>query len=182
VLVGHSLGAGVAAAAALANPGHVGGIVLLDGDALPFGHGLGWLTDLLVYPYATAIYRLSTQSDWLVGRVLRNAWGPNQPHLGHSLLEEFERPFRVTGTEDALAQLASGGIPGVTLASLHRIGVPRAVVWGAADTVDSVASGERTAAALGVRPELIAGAGHLSMLARPRAVANAVLRLNSTAR
>jgi pimeloyl-ACP methyl ester carboxylesterase len=177
VLVGHSLGAGVAAAAALADPGQVGGIVLLDGDALPFGHGLGWLTDLLVYPYVTAVYRLATQSDWLVGRVLRNAWGPDPPHLGHALLQQFERPFRVAGTERALEQLASGGIPGVTLPSLRRIRTPRAVVWGARDTVDSLASGQRTAAALAVKLELVPGAGHLSMLARPHAVARAVIRL-----
>jgi pimeloyl-ACP methyl ester carboxylesterase len=34
VLVGHSLGAGVAAAAGLARPHDVSGVVLLDGDAL----------------------------------------------------------------------------------------------------------------------------------------------------
>jgi pimeloyl-ACP methyl ester carboxylesterase len=180
VLVGHSLGAGVAAGAALADPRQVGGIVLLDGDALPFGHGLGWLTDLLVYPYVTAVYRLATQSDWLVGRIVRNAWGPDPPHFDRAFLQQFERPFRVAGTEDALARLASGGIPGVAPASLHRIRVRRAVVWGAADTVDSVASGRRTAAELGTRLQLIPGAGHLSMLVRPRSVANAVLRLTGS--
>src|SRR3954447_22900216 len=37
LLVGHSLGAGVAVAAALDHPRRVSGIVLLDGDALPVG-------------------------------------------------------------------------------------------------------------------------------------------------
>jgi len=177
ILVGHSLGAGVVAASALAGGRRVAGIVLLDGDALPFGHGLGWLTDLLVYPYVTAAYRLATQSDWLVGRVLRNAWGPDPPHLDHTFLEQFERPFRVAGTEAALEQLAAHGIPGVSLAELRSIHVPRAVVWGADDTVDSLTSARRTAAALGVTPAFISGAGHLSMLARPQAVARAVIRL-----
>ena len=60
VLVGHSLGAGVAAAAGLAHPHRVAGVVLLDGDALAFGGNHAWLSDLLVYPYYTAAYRLIT--------------------------------------------------------------------------------------------------------------------------
>jgi pimeloyl-ACP methyl ester carboxylesterase len=176
ILVGHSLGAGVAAAAALADPRRVRGILLLDGDALPFGRGIGWLSDLLVYPYVTAAYRLATQSDWLVGRILRNAWGPRPPHFGHAFLQQFERPFRVAGTEAALEQLAAHGIPGVSLTELRAVHVRGAVVWGADDTVDTPASARRTATALRVAPEFISGAGHLSMLARPRAVARAVIR------
>jgi pimeloyl-ACP methyl ester carboxylesterase len=80
VLVGHSLGAGVAAAAGLAHPDDVAGVVLLDGDALAFGGNHGWLADLLVYPYYPALYRIITGSDWVVGRVLRNAWGPTLRH------------------------------------------------------------------------------------------------------
>ena len=176
VLVGHSLGAGVAAAAGLTRPHGVAGIVLLDGDALAFGGGHGWLAHLLVYPYDTAVYRIVTGSDWIVGRVLRNAWGPDPPHLGHATLARFERPFRVQGTEEALEQLLAGGIPGLTLGRLAGLHVPRAVVWGANDTVDSVASGRATAAALHTHLETIPRAGHLSMLARPRAVAERVLR------
>ena len=43
------------------------------------------------------------------------------------------------------------------------------------DTVDSVASGRTTAAALGVPLELVAGAGHLSMLTQPARVASLIL-------
>lgn len=175
VLVGHSLGAGVAAAAGLARPREVAGVVLLDGDALAFGGGHAWLSDLLVYPYYTAVYRLITGSDWVVGRVLRNAWGPTPAPTGHATLAEFERPFRVEGTESALKQLAAGGIPGLTLRQLGRLRVRRAVIWGAEDTVDSVASGRTTAAALHTRLELVPRAGHLSMLAAPRPIAERIL-------
>ena len=175
VLVGHSLGAGVAAAEGLARPGDVAGVVLLDGDALAFGGSRGWLADLLVYPYYTAIYRIVTGSDWLVGRVLRNAWGPNAPHLTHGTLAEFERPFRVEGTDSALKQLLAGGIPGLTLARLAQLRVPRAVIWGADDTVDAVGSGRATASALNTKLQTIPHAGHLSMLAQPRAVAHRIL-------
>jgi pimeloyl-ACP methyl ester carboxylesterase len=180
VLVGHSLGAGVAAAAALAHPHDVAGVALLDGDALAFGGNHGWLADLLVYPYYTAIYRIVTGSDWLVARVYRDAWGPSPPHPDHATLEQFERPFRVQGTETALKQLFAGGIPGLTLAELAHIHIPRAVIWGANDTVDSLSSGRASAAALHTHFQAIPRAGHLSMLARPAAVSRRILRLIAT--
>ncbi|HUZ16083.1 MAG TPA: alpha/beta hydrolase [Gaiellaceae bacterium] len=180
VIVGHSLGAGVAVAEGLARPRKVGGVVLLDGDALAFGGGRGWLSHLLVYPYFTAVYRIVTGSDWLVGTVLRNAWGPTPPSFSHATLAEFERPFRVDGTDAALKQLAAGGIPGLTLPELARLRVARAVIWGAEDTVDSLASGRATAAALHTRLVTIGGAGHLSMLVRPNAVARQILAFMST--
>jgi pimeloyl-ACP methyl ester carboxylesterase len=176
LVVGHSLGAGVAAAYALARPGEVSAIVLLDGDAVPFGHGIGWFAHLLVFPYYPALFRLATGSDWLVGRVLANAWGAAHPHFGDRILDVFERPFRVRGTGGALRQLAGRGIPGVPLAALRRLRVPRAVVWGAHDTVDSLASGRLTAQALRVSVQVIPNAAHLSMLANPQAVASAIER------
>jgi pimeloyl-ACP methyl ester carboxylesterase len=179
VIVGHSLGAGVAAAAGLASPHDVAGVVLLDGDALAFGGNNGWLADLLVNPYYTALYRLVTGSDWVVGRVLRNAWGPNPPHFGHATLAEFERPFRVQGTEAGFKQLVGGGVPGLSLGQLARLRIPRAVIWGANDTVDSIASGRSTAAALHTRLQTIPRAGHLSMLAQPTATAGRILRFTA---
>ena len=181
LLVGHSLGAGVAAAAGLAHPRKTAGVVLLDGDALAFGGNHGWLADLLVYPYYPALYRIVTGSDWIVGRVLRNAWGPDPPHSSHATLVQFERPFRVQGTEAAMRQLFAGGIPGLTLNRLARLRVPRAVIWGADDTVDSLASGRTTAAALHTHLQTIPQAGHLSMLAQPQATANLILRFIHTA-
>ena len=71
--------------------------------------------------------------------------------------------------------LVARGLPGVSLAGLKKITVPRAVVWGAYDNVDSVASGRTSAAALGVPLELVPGAGHLSMLAQPARVAQRIL-------
>lgn len=176
LIVGHSLGAGVAAADALAYRSEVAGIVLLDGDAVPFGHGIGLFSRLLVFPYYPALYRIVTGSDWIVSRVLANAWGPGHPHLGHRLLSVFERPFRVSGTAGAMKQLAGRGIPGVPLAALRRVRVPRAVVWGAHDNVDSLGSGRATAHVLHVPVVIIPHAGHLSMLANPNATALAIQR------
>ena len=179
-LVGHSLGAGVAAAAALAHPHQVAGAVLLDGDALAFGGNHSWLSDLLIYPYYTALYRIVTSSDWIVGRALRNAWGPDPPQLSQATLAQFERPFRVQGTEAALKEFVAHGIPGLTLSQLAHLRTPRAVIWGANDTVDPLSSGRTTAAALRTHLLTVPQAGHLSMLARPQAVANRILHFLST--
>jgi hypothetical protein len=66
--------------------------------------------------------------------------------------------------------------PGVTRADLAKKKVPRAVIWGAKDTVDSVGSGRASAAALGVSLELGPRAGHLSVLANPTRVAELILK------
>jgi pimeloyl-ACP methyl ester carboxylesterase len=57
--------------------------------------------------------------------------------------------------------------------------VPRAVIWGAKDTVDSIGSGRASAAALGASIQLVPHAGHLSMLANPARVAELILRLET---
>lgn len=73
-------------------------------------------------------------------------------------IAQFERPFRVAGTAAELRTLVGHGLPGVSLGELSKIEVRRAVIWGTEDDVDSVASGRASAAALGVRLELVSGA------------------------
>jgi pimeloyl-ACP methyl ester carboxylesterase len=176
VLVGHSLGAAVAVAAALRHPGGPSRIVLLDGDALAAGGGAGVLAHLLVDPYYTSLFRLLTGSDFLVRRVVRNAMSPAPAPVDQVSLQEWKRPFRVEGTPAAFRSLASHGLQGVHAADLRRVTVPASVVWGAGDTVDPVSAGRASAAALHAPFVLIAGAGHLSMLGRPAAVARAIER------
>jgi pimeloyl-ACP methyl ester carboxylesterase len=176
LLVGHSLGAGVAAGEALKRPNDTAGVVFLDGDALPFGGGKSWLSQLLIYPWYEAAYRLFTGWDWLVGRILRTAWGPHVPSLPHNTLAQFERPFRVAGTAAELRTLVGHGLPGVPLDQLARIRTRGAVIWGADDTVDPLKSGRATAKALGVPLQVVPGAGHLSMLSQPARVARLILR------
>jgi pimeloyl-ACP methyl ester carboxylesterase len=177
VLVGHSLGAAVAVSVSVRAPRAVAGIVLLDGDALPGGGGPGWLTDLLVPPWFTSAYRIATGSDWLARRVLGNAWGSNPPPFSAAFVDDWQRPFRVSGTAAAFTSMLSHGIQGVPVSTLGRVTVPALVAWGAEDTVDSVSAGRRTAKLMHVPFVEISGAGHLSMLARPRLVARAIERV-----
>jgi pimeloyl-ACP methyl ester carboxylesterase len=176
VLVGHSLGAAVAVSVATETPRSVSGIVLLDGDALPAGGGAAWLSHLLLPPWFTSLYRIATGSDWLFRRGLRDAWG--SPHaFSGAFIEEWERPFRVSGTASAFVSMLGHGIQGVSTATLEQVRVPALVAWGSKDTVDSVSAGRRTAAILHAPFIEIPGAGHLSMLVRPALVARAVERL-----
>ena len=181
IVVGHSLGAAVAVADALRHPGEAAGIVLLDGDALAAGGGAGWLTHLLINPYYTSVFRIATGADWLVRRALHSAYGPDAPPLDRSVLQEWERPFRVQSTQGAFKTLLSYGIQGFQLAELAAVRVPSIVVWGANDTVDSISAGRHTAAVLHAPFVLVPAAGHLSMLGKPTFVAAALNRFAARA-
>jgi len=177
VLVGHSLGAAVAVSVATHAPRRVRGIVLLDGDALPGGGSGAWLSHLLVPPWYTSLYRIATDWDWLFRKGLRSAWGSGSPPFTPAFVEEWERPFRVSGTAAAFASMLGHGIQGVTVSELEQVRVPRLVAWGSRDTVDSVPAGRRTASLLGAPFVELPGAGHLSMLERPGLVVAAVERV-----
>jgi pimeloyl-ACP methyl ester carboxylesterase len=182
VLVGHSLGAAVAVSLATEAPHSVSGIVLLDGDALPGGGAGSWLTHLLVPPWFTTLYRIATGWDWLFRRGLRSAWGPTLQPIAQAAIDEFERPFHVSGTASALTSMLGHGIQGVSTDTLAHVRVPAGVVWGAEDTVDAVSAGRRTASLMHVPFVEIPGAGHLSMLARPALVAHAIEGVIETTR
>ena len=173
VLVGHSLGAARVVADALWHRADPKGIVLLDGDAISAGGAPSWLSKVLVGPWFTSIFRIATGSDWIFRRGLAGAY-PNHPPLTREFLDEWERPFKVQGTLDALRAMLPYGIQGFQLTQLRAVHTRALVLWGAQDTVDSVSAGRRSAQALRAPFRLIAGAGHLSMLSAPQAVARAV--------
>jgi pimeloyl-ACP methyl ester carboxylesterase len=173
VLVGHSLGAAVVVADALWHRADPNGIVLLDGDAISAGGAPSWVSKLLVGPWFTSIFRIATSSDWIFRRGLAGAY-PNHPSFTREFLEEWERPFKVRGTLAAFRAMSRYGIQGFRLTQLRTVRAPALVLWGAHDTVDSVSAGRRSAQALRAPFRLIAGAGHLSMLSAPGAIARAV--------
>jgi pimeloyl-ACP methyl ester carboxylesterase len=182
VVVGHSLGAAVAVGMALWHPRDARRIVLLDGDAIAGSGAPAWVTDLLLSPWYTSVYRLVTSSDWIVRRALRGAFGKHAPPLTGEALEQWERPFKVKGTAAAFRSMLRYGIQGFKLADLRRVHTHATVIWGADDSVDAVSAGRKSAKALGAPFTLIAGAGHLSMLAKPHAVAHAIGRFASSIR
>jgi pimeloyl-ACP methyl ester carboxylesterase len=176
LLVGHSLGAGVVAAEALAHPGRTSGIVLVDGDALAGGGGPQILRDLIVDPYRTSLLRIATGWDWAMRRIIREAYAPDPVHIDRRELERWRRPLRVDGTEGALARMLGNGIQGLELSALARVRVPATVVFGQHDGSVPVSSGRRVARVLHASMTIIMGAGHLSQITHPRAVASAIAR------
>jgi pimeloyl-ACP methyl ester carboxylesterase len=173
VLVGHSLGAAVAAAYALRYPGTSRGIVLLDGDALSSGGAPSWVGHVLVGPWVTSVYRLVTGSDWVFRRGLASAY-PDHPPFTRQFLNAWQQPFKVEGTLAAFRSSLKYGIQGLQPEQLRAVRDRALVLWGARDTVDSASAGRRSAAALDAPFHLIPGAGHLSMLAAPGPIARAI--------
>jgi pimeloyl-ACP methyl ester carboxylesterase len=176
LLVGHSLGAGVIAAQALAHPARTTGIVFVDGDALATGGGPAILRHLIVDPYRTSAFRIIRGSDWAMRFIIRQAYAPESVHIGRAELERWRRPLEVDGTEDALATMIHDGIQGLQVSDLARVRVPATVVFGARDSSVPVASGRRVARVLHAPLTLIPGAGHLSQLTHPGAVAAVIAR------
>jgi pimeloyl-ACP methyl ester carboxylesterase len=173
VLVGHSLGAAVVVADALWRRADPKGIVLIDGDAISAGGTPSWLGRVLVGPWFTSVYRIAMSSDWIFRRGLAGAY-PHHPSFTSAFLERWERPFKVQGTLEAFRMMLRYGIQGFQLSQLRTVRVPALVLWGAHDTVDSVPAGRKSAQALRAPFHMLVGAGHLSMLAAPKAIAREV--------
>ena len=182
VLVGHSSGAAIVAMATLRRPAAVGGAMFLDGDALSTGAGArSPLTHLLIDPYRTSLLRLAVRSDTLIRKVYASACGPTCPRLDARGVDQWRRPLQVAGAEHGLWAMLGEGVPGLppaTLAGLASLRLPKAVVFGARDSVFAASSPYTTAARIGApRPTLIPGAEHLTPVNSPQAVAAAILAL-----
>ncbi|WP_088288643.1 alpha/beta fold hydrolase [Kineosporia sp. A_224] len=186
VLVGHSSGAAVVVEAALRAPQRVGGLMLLDGDALATGAGARSPVRYAVLPpYRTTLLRLAVGSDAVVRGVYGGQCGPRCPRLDAAGIDAWRRPFRVAGAEDALwAMLDTGvlGVPTARLSLVARLDVPKAVVFGAQDDVFPAGTPQETARRIGApAPRIIPDARHLTPVSDPDAVADAVTALTGGA-
>ncbi|OJV57460.1 MAG: hypothetical protein BGO38_04725 [Cellulomonas sp. 73-145] len=184
VLVGHSAGAAAVAGAALRAPDEVGGVMFLDGDGLDTGAGAGRRPDLSRAPwslYSTAALRLALRSDALLKKVYAAQCGPDCAPLDQAGLDVWRRPYRVAGGEAALFKRLSQPVSGFTADQLSRLAqlpLPKAVVFGQADTVFSATAPGETARLIGATPAtIVPGGRHLTMVGEPAAVAVAVREL-----
>jgi len=190
VLVGHSLGAGVIARFVLEHPHVAAGIVFVDGDGLSesfAGTGvIHWVPSL----YLTALYRFAVRDDALVSLIFRSACGPQCPPVTPAVLSMVERPFEVARAQQALLAFAGQPVVGVSVAQLRQVGatgIAARVIFGSDDNVFSSASPRQTAERLHApSPDVIAGAGHLSLWSHPSSVAQDIAaflsRLSTPAR
>ena len=193
LVVGHSSGAAVAAAVALADPGSVGGVMFLDGDGLPLNGtadggrstGGGPSPSWIPQPYRTTMLRLVLRSDDLIRAIYASVCGPRCPALDEAGIDQWRRPFQVPGAEAAAISVLSAGIPSLPVTGLQRLAglpMPKSVVYGADDPEYAPGSAARTAARIGApAPVLIPDARHLTLVSDPAVVAAAVERLAARA-
>ena len=175
LLGGHSLGAGVVAAEALAHPGadrrHRPGRRRRAGERRRPGRAAR--PDRRSLPHEPP-----SASCWAgTGRcaeIIREAYAPDRVSVDAGELGALA-PARceVDGTEDALARMLSNGIQGVELRDLAQVRVPATVVFGQHDSSVPVSSGRRVAAVLHAPMTIIAGlrpplADHASACGRGR--------------
>ncbi|MBS2537470.1 alpha/beta hydrolase [Catenulispora sp. NF23] len=186
ILVGHSSGAAVSALAALDEPADVGGVMFLDGDGLATGAGQKTpLTRLFLNPYRTTLMWLAIRSDTVIRAIYDATCGPGCPKLDAAGLDQWRRPLEVPGAEEALwsmVNLGVAGLPPSRLAQLATLPIPKAVVFGGADSSYPPHSPQTTAARIGApAPTIIPGAQHLTSVNSPAAVAAAVAALAARA-
>jgi pimeloyl-ACP methyl ester carboxylesterase len=184
VLIGHSSGAAVVAAAALRAPQSVGGVMFLDGDGLPLPGGNR--VPSIIQPFGTTVLRLVLRSDTAIRLIYTVTCGPQCPALDAAGVEQWRRPFQVPGAEPSLWHVLAAGIPSLStgeLAGLARLpGVPKSVVFGANDPEYDPGAAANTARLIGApAPTLIPTARHLTQVSSPAVVAATIESLATRA-
>ena len=186
LLVGHSSGAAVSALAVLDKPADASGIMFLDGDGLATGAGQKTpVTHLFLNPFRTTLMRLAIRSDTVVRAIYNATCGPTCPKLDAAGLDQWRRPLEVPGAEESLwsmVNLGVAGLPPARLAELATFSMPKAVVFGGADSAYDPSSPQTTATRIGApAPTIIPGAQHLTSVNSPAAVAAAISALEARA-
>lgn len=164
-VVGVSFGAWIAAEIAIKNASRIAGLVLADAVGAKFeGPTVREITDIFSYP-------MYEHPDWLYADPARRKmkFGDHADDVLMRLARNYES-FALFGWSPTLhdPRLAK---------RLHRIKVPTQFLWGAEDRIVTPAYGRKFAASIaGAGFELIAGAGHLPHVEKPREFAAAVGR------
>jgi pimeloyl-ACP methyl ester carboxylesterase len=182
VLVAHSSGAAVATEAVLESPQSYSGLMFLDGDGLPIPSPPTWILG----PLRTSALRLVLRSDWAIRTIYASECGPACPRLDAAGVERFRRPYQVAGAEqglwDTIDNVGGPVLPASRLAQLKNLCLPKAVTFGAQDSMFADNAPEAVAANIGApAPTLIQGAHHLSLISHPAQVAASVEALAARA-
>ncbi|MEJ7654147.1 MAG: alpha/beta hydrolase [Chloroflexia bacterium] len=179
VLVGHDLGGLYALTYALAHPGGVRGLVLLNTTIYPDPAVALGLLPLLAPGFGEAYSWLAGRARWraVVARELRTLYPPESPDEVVAALVE---PYARSGAWLAIVRAFRGLSPARVLvwkARMPGLTVPVLVLWGRVDPYFPASVPERLSRDLPrARLEYLAGAGHFPMLSRPDEVADSVRR------
>jgi pimeloyl-ACP methyl ester carboxylesterase len=174
VLVGHSLGAAIVGRVALEHPEDTSKVVFADGDGLALDLPPRWLRALILgSPYATTALRIGSRWTALDKWFIQHTCGPRCAAPTTALTKEWVRPLHQRSDEHALRSLVVNADYGLTPRSISEISTPAAIIWGGHDRQGG--SLEDAIRNLHHPPvHLVPDAGHLTMLADPKAFARAV--------
>lgn len=165
VLVGNSMGGGVAWSYALAHPGRLRGLVLVDAAGWPgprSGEGPPLIFRLLGNPVGRAILK-SFDPRPMAERGLKQAY--LDPRLvTPALVDRYAELARAPGHKDILLTMQSRSGAPVTPATFAAIHVPTLVMAGEQDRLIPVAQARAMAAAIpGARLVVYPDGGHVPM-------------------
>lgn len=172
VLVGHSMGAGVALALAGRLPAHVAGVVLVDGG--PFagkGRGGGIRRHLVRGPggrWAEVVAQRVLLRPSRFTRTLASAYG-REPSATE--VEGYRRPLLVAGTAPAVFRSLPWRLPEVR----PPLNQPLLIVWGTEDRWVRPQVAEEVAKRWGGGVRWVPGAGHCPMETHPKAFLDVLL-------
>jgi pimeloyl-ACP methyl ester carboxylesterase len=175
VLAGHSMGAFVAALAAVRHPDRVTGVVMVDGGlAFPLPPGSD-VDAVLVATLGPAIARLDTtfasradyRAFWARHPAFGFGWTPElDAYLQHDLIGDG--PFRSSCVAEAIradgADMLAG--PEATTA-FHRLAVPHVLLWADRGLLDQSPGVYTAGNTVGLNAERVPDTNHYSILAGP---------------
>lgn len=178
LLVGHSMGAAVAASLALTRPANLSGVVFADGDALPIPVASGFARVVMHAiaahtPYLTSVLRIASWWPSEAQSMIASLCGHPCPGLTPDLARQWVRPFGQQDEVDAIHAWFGADGYGLSSDQIAQIAVPTEVIWGDDDQEGGDLSGLISTLR---HPAVhrIKGAGHLSMLANPKVFVEAV--------
>jgi len=176
VLVGSSLGGGVALAAAVDHPARVRGLVLVDSAAFTNPRGASLAPSYLNWPYfGAAATALALTSDRLVRHGLRNSFY-DQSKVTEERVAAYYLPLTTRAGQRAARLVRRHRQMARVETLLGRVTQPALLVWGAQDGVIKLEEGRRLRASLpDARLVVFESCGHLPQEEMPERFAREVL-------
>jgi len=141
VLVGHSMGAAIAAEVALAHPDRVRGLVLIDAA----GYGVLWPGALKMarWPYVGAI-ATALRTRWITARILRSTY-LDRRKVTEADIDQYYAPVPAPTYGRALRGVLREFRFDTLAGRLGALQAPTLIVWGDADRWIPVRTGSRLA-------------------------------------